>query len=78
MLPFVFCCSDLLAFDFLQRRKKQTLSFFQFISLLSFSFHINPCLINMAPQAQSQLHDASKTLNEFFLHHIPPSDVRNA
>jgi hypothetical protein len=32
----------------------------------------------MAPQAQSQLHDAFKTLNDFFLHHIPPPDIRNA
>jgi hypothetical protein len=31
-----------------------------------------------APQAQLLLHDASKTVNDFFLHHIPPPEIRQA
>jgi hypothetical protein len=32
----------------------------------------------MAPSARPQLHDASKTLNDFFQHHIPPPEIRSA
>jgi hypothetical protein len=32
----------------------------------------------MAPQARPQLCNASKTLNNFFLHHIPPPEIRDA
>jgi hypothetical protein len=30
----------------------------------------------MTPQAKPSLHDASKTINDFFLHHIPPLEIR--
>ncbi len=32
----------------------------------------------MAPQARPQLHDASKTLNDFIQHHIPLPEIRTA
>jgi hypothetical protein len=32
----------------------------------------------MAPLVRPQLHNPSKTLNNFFQHHIPPPEIRNA
>jgi hypothetical protein len=32
----------------------------------------------MAPQALPKLHNTSKTLNDFFQHHIPPPELKNA
>jgi hypothetical protein len=43
-----------------------------------FTLNIIPCITVMAPQAQPQLHNASKTLNDFFQHHISPPEIRNA
>jgi hypothetical protein len=67
-------CSNLLAFDLKKKKKKTLFPIFTTHSI----FITTPCVTVVAPQARPRLHDASESLNDFFQHHIPPPEIRNA
>ncbi len=76
-----FCCSSPLAFDFPIRKKKpQKTQKTPLVPVFTSQFIINitPCLTVIASQARPQLHDTSKTFNDFSHHHIPPPEIQSA